>query len=154
MTQAMPPPTHAQVTLVAAAIAPAPTDPQRAPPPENETKDAVAPVSHGSSTEGNLAPADSPTTAVALSAGAIERPEGVRLVKVQPKQTLYELCMSDMGQYDDKIVRQIRQLNPWMRNPKQIRAGQMIRMPVISDSARFSGDKHKLLPAAATIGEK
>lgn len=137
-----------------AAIAPSATDPERAAPPQNASKDAVAPVSQGSSAEGNLVSVDSPSTAVPLSAGTTERPEGVRLVKVQPKQTLYDLCMSDMGQYDDKIVKQIRQLNPWMRNPKQIRAGQVIRMPVTSDSARFRGDTHKLLPAVATIGEK
>jgi Type II secretory pathway, component ExeA (predicted ATPase) len=130
------------------------TDPQRAASPQDESKDTVAPLSQDSIAEGNLAPVDDSSTAAPLSAGATERPEGIRMVKVQPKQTLYDLCMSEMGQYDDKIVKQIRHLNPWMRNPKQIRAGQVIRMPVVSDSARFAGDKHKLLPAVATIGEE
>jgi len=52
-----------------------------------------------------------------------------RSVQVSPGQTLYKLCIENFGQYNETAVKEIRKLNPWLGNPKQMHPGQIIRIP-------------------------
>jgi general secretion pathway protein A len=55
-------------------------------------------------------------------------PESI-LYRVGQQQTLYEICMSNFGRYDNEIAKIIRQLNPGLANPRRLHAGQEIRIP-------------------------
>ena len=55
-----------------------------------------------------------------------------RSVQVSPGQTLYKLCIENLGEYNETAVREIRKLNPWLGNPKQMHPGQIIRIPAAS----------------------
>lgn len=49
---------------------------------------------------------------------------------VQPQDTLRDLCMATLGRYDSTILSEIRELNPTLKNPDRLPAGQEIRLPV------------------------
>jgi type II secretory pathway predicted ATPase ExeA len=53
-----------------------------------------------------------------------------RSVLVSPGQTLYQLCLENFGEYNETTVKEIRKLNPWLRSPKQMHPGQIIRLPL------------------------
>jgi general secretion pathway protein A len=53
----------------------------------------------------------------------------LRSVRISQGQTLYQISMNDLGRYDRRILAKIRNLNPWLGNPNQIRAGQQVLMP-------------------------
>lgn len=49
---------------------------------------------------------------------------------VQPQDTLRDLCIATLGRYDGTILSEIRELNPHLKNPDHLPAGQEIRLPV------------------------
>jgi Tfp pilus assembly protein FimV len=49
---------------------------------------------------------------------------------VQPNDTLRDLCLSIVGRYDAVVLEKIRKLNPDLKNPNRIEAGQEIRLPL------------------------
>jgi type II secretory pathway predicted ATPase ExeA len=49
---------------------------------------------------------------------------------VQPNDTLRDLCVSTVGRYDSAILSEIRELNPGLKNPDHLDAGQEIRLPM------------------------
>lgn len=49
---------------------------------------------------------------------------------IQPNDTLRNLCMSTVGQYDNAVLAQIRKLNPDLRDPDHLLVGQEIRFPL------------------------
>jgi type II secretory pathway predicted ATPase ExeA len=49
---------------------------------------------------------------------------------VQPNDTLRDLCVSTVGRYDSAILAEIQKLNPELRNPNHLNAGQEIRFPL------------------------
>src|SRR6266478_3753248 len=48
---------------------------------------------------------------------------------VQPNDTMRDLCMSIVGRYDAVVLEKIRKLNPDLKNPNHIEAGQEVRLP-------------------------
>jgi general secretion pathway protein A len=48
---------------------------------------------------------------------------------VQPQDTLRDLCLSTLGRYDGAVLSKIRELNPGLKNPEHLHAGQEIRLP-------------------------
>jgi phage tail protein X len=48
---------------------------------------------------------------------------------VQPQDTLRDLCLSTLGRYDSAVLSKIRELNPGLKNPEHLYAGQEIRLP-------------------------
>ena len=50
-------------------------------------------------------------------------------VRVKSGQTLYEISVNKFGKYDDKVLEELRGLNPSLNNPDRIRTGQKIRIP-------------------------
>lgn len=51
---------------------------------------------------------------------------------VQPHDTLRDLCLSLVGRYDETVQKQIRRLNPNLKDLKKLKAGQEIRLPLSS----------------------
>ena len=51
---------------------------------------------------------------------------------VQPQDTLRDLCLSTLGRYDNSVLSEIRDLNPGLKNPEHLHAGQEIRLPMSS----------------------
>jgi len=49
---------------------------------------------------------------------------------VQPHDTLRDLCLSIVGRYDAEVLERIRKLNPELKNPNRIEAGQEIHLPL------------------------
>jgi len=50
-------------------------------------------------------------------------------LRVKPGQTIYQISVDRFGKYDDKVLDEIRGMNPWLSNPDLIRTGQKIRIP-------------------------
>jgi type II secretory pathway predicted ATPase ExeA len=59
---------------------------------------------------------------------------------VQPNDTLRTLCLSLVGRYDAAIQKEIRRLNPNLKDLSHLSAGQEIRLPLSSSKA--SEDRH------------
>jgi hypothetical protein len=74
-------------------------------------------------------PASSTVAGPSSESPAQESPVLFRSVQVLPGQTLYELCIENLGEYNETAVKEILKLNPWLRNPKRMHPGQIIRMP-------------------------
>lgn len=49
---------------------------------------------------------------------------------VQPRDTLRDLCVLTLGRYDDVVLSQVQKLNPELRDPDHLDAGQKIRLPL------------------------
>jgi len=49
---------------------------------------------------------------------------------IQPKDTLRDLCMLTIGKYDNSVLSEILRLNPELKNPDHLDAGQAIRLPM------------------------
>ena len=49
---------------------------------------------------------------------------------VQPNDTLRDLCLSLVGRYDGTVQKQIRKLNPSLKDLAHLKAGQEIRLPL------------------------
>jgi phage tail protein X len=49
---------------------------------------------------------------------------------VQPGDTLRDLCVSIVGRYNSTVLSEIRELNPDLKNPDHLDAGQEIRLPM------------------------
>ncbi len=54
------------------------------------------------------------------------------LIRVGERDTLYEICMDNLGRYDDEVVKMIRDLNPGFGNPRRLHVGQEIRIPTLA----------------------
>jgi hypothetical protein len=59
-------------------------------------------------------------------------PAGSFAYVVQPQDSLRDLCLSTLGRYDSAVLSEIRALNPGLRNPEHLHAGQEIRLPISS----------------------
>jgi len=55
--------------------------------------------------------------------------EGLHSVTVNRGQTLYRIVVSNLGVYNDMVLHQLRALNPWLDDPAQVQAGQVIIIP-------------------------
>lgn len=49
---------------------------------------------------------------------------------IQPNDTLRALCLSLVGRYDETVQKQIRKLNPSLKDLTNLKAGQEIRLPL------------------------
>ncbi len=70
------------------------------------------------------------------SAIAVSKPDALTesassfVYVVQQNDTLRDLCISMLGRYDSKVLSHIRELNPDLKDPDELEAGQEIRLPV------------------------
>lgn len=51
-------------------------------------------------------------------------------VCISKGQTLYQVSVDTLGQYDQQVLAQIHRLNPWLSDPNRVRAGQEVVMPL------------------------
>jgi general secretion pathway protein A len=51
------------------------------------------------------------------------------IVHVSQDDTLYKICVANLGTYDAPLLARIRQLNPAIEDPGKIRVGQELRIP-------------------------
>ncbi len=70
-----------------------------------------------------------------------------RLIAVHDNDTLYSISMEKYGHYDQMIVDRIRMMNPWLRDPNHIQAGQKLRIPIVQQNSNESN------PAASHAAE-
>jgi len=63
---------------------------------------------------------------------------------VQPKDTLGALCLSLVGRYDETVQKEIRDLNPDLKDLTNLQVGQEIRLPLPSSRGHLKtgADKH------------
>jgi type II secretory pathway predicted ATPase ExeA len=93
-----------------------------------------------------LAPAN-PSNSTTYSADPEDIGSGqVLTVVVRPGQTLKELSLLYVGRFDSDLFEQICSLNPELKNPNHIEAGQLIRVPLPPGTLR----KTALTPEAAS----
>lgn len=69
-----------------------------------------------------------------------QRLDGTRSITVLPGQTLYRIAIENIGVYNDAVFQELREHNPWLTNPHDVKAGQLIILP--SDRRR----SHTKLP--------
>jgi type II secretory pathway predicted ATPase ExeA len=55
---------------------------------------------------------------------------------VQPNDTLRALCLSLVGRYDETVQREIRKLNPDLKDLKNLKTGQEIRLPLAPSNTK------------------
>ena len=66
-------------------------------------------------------------------------------VVVEPHQTLEEIALSYLRSYDPKIIKQIRDLNPELKDVYRLEVGQRIRLPWRSDAEAGKGLPRKMV---------
>jgi hypothetical protein len=54
----------------------------------------------------------------------------VLTVMTGPRQTLKELSLRYVGRFDDELLKEIRTLNPKLKDPDHLEAGQLIQIPL------------------------
>lgn len=68
---------------------------------------------------------------------ASDDPKTINVV-VQPGETLRQITLRTMGQYNEKAIEQIQHLNPGLTDPNHIEANQRIRVPRPSGSPNIA----------------
>lgn len=137
--------TSAQIPVAEPASDPAATAEAEA--PELPAPSPAVPVA-------SLAPAKAPVTAKKeeISLPPLKN-QRVKLVTVPHPETLYRLCLMNMDECDAKTLQVINELNPGLRNLKQLHTGQKVRMP-LEGSGDFSPHaQHRKNPHAGKSGE-
>ncbi len=76
--------------------------------------------------QSDTAPQGENTTAVADREASTR---GVTVV-VERRQTLRQICLRNVGRYNDSLVGEIRELNPWMSDPNHLEVGQRVQLPL------------------------
>lgn len=74
----------------------------------------------------------------------------VLTVVAGPDQTLREISLLYLGQYNSKVLDAICSLNPELKNPDHIEAGQLIRLPLPPGTLTkvYDGDTRGAVPAS------
>ena len=72
------------------------------------------------------------------------------IVVVAPQKTLYRICVEHFGQFDEKLLDQIRALNPRITDPSHIETGQRIILPAptLKSSGTDSASRAGIEPMA------
>lgn len=91
---------------------------------------ATARLVPGTRPDATKAPDDSATAA--SKPGSVTNSASSFVYVVQQNDTLRDLCISMLGRYDSKVLSHIRELNPDLKDPNELEAGQEIRLPVSS----------------------
>jgi hypothetical protein len=61
-------------------------------------------------------------------------------VAAMPGRTIEDISRSYAGRFDAELLQQIRELNPEMKDPDHLSAGQLIRLPLPHGSFRKGKD--------------
>jgi type II secretory pathway predicted ATPase ExeA/LysM repeat protein len=82
----------------------------------------------------NVAPVATTATPLPDQSSAVNSPSAPasassQSVRVTQGLTLYRLSVKQFGKYNQSVLQEIRDLNPWLQDPNHIRPGQTIRIP-------------------------
>jgi general secretion pathway protein A len=112
--------------------------------PSRVASDPVTPAASeplGPRTEPDAPVASLPSADAPLEQASPEaRSSDTLTVIVQPKQTLRQISLEYLGRSDDRLIEEIRELNPGITDPNRIEIGQAIQLPRRSHSLA-DGDK-------------
>jgi general secretion pathway protein A len=72
--------------------------------------------------------ADAPTTPTVVADPTASRADS-EVVRIEKQDTLYQICMNNLGRYDQQVLAMIRELNPGFDSPRHLHVGQEIRIP-------------------------
>ena len=61
---------------------------------------------------------------------------GPRVIVVRPNDNLYRICLANFGRYDEETLARLQESNPWLTDPRLIRVGQEIQVPVRKHSTQ------------------
>lgn len=103
---------------------------------------------------GSLVPSSRPEESAAKRSNYAAAPQDtgdgqVITVAAQPQQSLQELCLRYVGRFDEELSRKIRSLNPDLKDPDHLEAGQLIQIPLPAGSMRKVNDTADALPPAS-----
>jgi type II secretory pathway predicted ATPase ExeA len=84
-------------------------------------------------------PEERPAEPVPIASSLEQVQESVR---ISPGQTLYQISVDNLGRYDSQVLAEIRNLNPWLRDPDRLRIGEQVVIPsaasiAVSQNAEF-----------------
>jgi general secretion pathway protein A len=115
-----------------------------APATLNNSSDALRTLAHGDRAEASAAGYD----AAPLDTGNGQ----VLTVVAGPQQTLKDLSLRYAGHFDDQLADKIRSLNPDLKDPDHLEAGQLIRIPLPPGAMRKTNDTNDA--ASASSGQE
>jgi len=105
----------------------------------NQVLSPYVPASAGptSPSEGPVTTAyDEPQSTDSQTSEGRQDSSNVLTYVVQPNDTLGALCLSLVGRYDETVQKEIRKLNPDLKDLTNIKVGQEIRLPLASLKGR------------------
>jgi type II secretory pathway predicted ATPase ExeA len=85
-----------------------------------------------------VAPTPSARTTPTIQVSVLKRLSQDRIVLVEPRQTMRQVCLRYLGRYSPRIVQQVQALNPGL-DPNRIEIGQRVRLllpPASQNSTR------------------
>lgn len=103
----------------------------------------------------SVATIDGPSIAASLTSTAPAEPmrvktkEASEAIRVMPGQTLHQISVEKLGKYDNKVLKELRGLNPWLSDPDRIRTGQEIRIPSVATLSTYGQHAAEQAPNAA-----
>ncbi len=110
----------------------------------SESKQGLTPAIFDPSSNalGPLIPADRPEgTAASYDAAPQDTGNGLVLtVAAGPQQSLRDLTLKYVGHFDAELSKEIRSLNPDLKDPDRLEAGQLIRIPLPPGAMRKVND--------------
>ena len=98
-----------------------------------------------------LGPSSEPL-AIPVPVARTSQSAGPKFIVVQPNDTLYHICLENFGRYDNETLARLRELNPWLTNPRLIRVGRKIRVPDNGSAPHNSLSSAGRAPAAIDAG--
>jgi general secretion pathway protein A len=94
------------------------------------------------------------SASVASEAGKSANSNDSMLVEILPNDTLFDICVQSYGKYDDEVWARLQELNPWLKDPNRIEAGQQIRVPVKDEASAGNGTSERTPAALSPEAEK
>ena len=103
---------------------------------------------HPPETQGALAPATPPGGTPANYAADPQDTENGQVITVMagPQQTLKDLTLRYVGHFDDDLSKKISSLNPDMKDPNHLEAGELIRIPLPPGAMKKVNDTAEAAP--------
>jgi type II secretory pathway predicted ATPase ExeA len=112
-----------------------------APATLNNSSDALGTLAHGDPAEASAAGYD----AAPQDTGNGQ----VLTVVAGPQQTLKDLSLRYAGRFDEQLAGKIRSLNPDLKDPDHLEAGQLIRIPLPPGAMRKTNDTNDATSASS-----
>jgi general secretion pathway protein A len=67
-------------------------------------------------------------------------------VYVLPNESLYHICLHYFGNYDKQTLAKVRELNPWISDPRRLKPGEKIQLPIMGSTSHKFASKDERIP--------